>query len=358
MAEENVKLPASGRIFDPPPAATSEIPHAGGLPLKPGKLLRIDPGNLTDAERAALQNLPDYKEGDPVPENLAEIMSQIQADIDHPPPPVPEDTPRLKVPEAVDWSSLSEAKQKELREFLDKAKMADAEHKATLNVQGEGVREAISGENVRKIELDDDLTTRKEQQEDKQEDKQPPTGEGESFQYCQHCGWDLQVADIPDPDDAVRQAYLEALLGRKPFTQQTTLFDGYVSVRFRELEAYELDAAHQVAAEKIDAKAHGNPQLAFLEQLARYRVSLQIVRLQIGNNVHNMPPSLKDWAAGRDLTEEAAAVIDQVYSAVFEERLRHESVSRLVRIACDRFNRLVAKLEACAERENFWKPAL
>src|ERR1022692_3074292 len=100
-------LPRPARAASPRPAQpiSPGVGGVGRLPLQTGQLI------LTPGERKALES-QGWKDGDPLPANLARQIADVTEEAGTPRPPVPMDTPRVKVPDSVDISQLSLEKQK------------------------------------------------------------------------------------------------------------------------------------------------------------------------------------------------------------------------------------------------------
>ena len=257
------------------------------------------------------------------------------------------------MPKIKDISELSDDAKASLGEFVEQAKQVNAA-RAAQRIEGapDSVNAAVAGANV---EVIDDLSDGSSKREKPAEDDETGVAEADKLTHCPHCQWELRVQDIPDPSEDDRQAYLESLLGSKPFQREVSLLDGMGLVTFRELLHDELDAVYRAALAEVQKKSETYNEFNFMEVLGRYRAAAQLVRLQLGDNVEVMPPSLKQWVnpAPQDLRD----VVPKVYAKVFEEVLAKESLARIVRIEADRFNRLLAKLEANVHRPNFWNPA-
>ena len=147
----------------PPPPPSTGVP-----PLPPGELVKAT-GGYTDEELRTLQTIPGWTPEKGVPSNLPDVLEQVRAnvaeDMDHDnlAPPVDLDTPPLHVPKAVDISKLPPEERDRVlssiqaAEVLTQQKREQAANNVTnLAPNARGVNEAISGKNIRNIDLADD----------------------------------------------------------------------------------------------------------------------------------------------------------------------------------------------------------
>lgn len=187
---------------------------------------------------------------------------------------------------------------------------------------------------------------------------------------CPHCGWDMHVADVPEPPHSEKMAFLHTFLGGVPYVKEVKLFDGTVELTFRTLTVRELELVYRQAfRDKENGKFQGS-ELDYWTQLNRYRLVLQLQRYR-----HNAPGGFDhDLADGYSLEANPAAVgvwvtpeteagikagdtgLPAIDEYVTEKVLKTEAVFAVVNKACADFNRLAAKMEAMADNSDFWKP--
>lgn len=180
---------------------------------------------------------------------------------------------------------------------------------------------------------------------------------------CPHCGFDLSQDDIPEPGYLEKQAFLQAVLGERPFSQEYDLLGGEVKVTFRTLTTKEVDAIYtHVTWEKETGRVLS--ALDYFERINRHRMYLQLVQLDAGSNFrHELPDGLSKEtnphaSAFYDLPEPAHMYdrgLGYVEDFMVTEVLRTEMLLRAVHNKCNEFNRLVARLEALIDNSDFWK---
>jgi hypothetical protein len=326
----------------------------GQMPIPSGRM--ISAKNLSETELADLRQIPGWKPGDPIPAELAEMMSQINAerDLANLRPPVPEDTPPLTVAEPVEMSQLPPEKQAQLQAF-----MASAQQNAgkILDFDGgvsapPGVADAIAGRNV--LQLDDDRPAPPTEPPARRDDL--GLG-GLTITNCPHCNWQLDVADIQEPTALDRQAYLQAILGTKRFEKTYDLFGGHVQITLRELRPRDVDAIYLAASRLLTADDANDAMRAakFMEWVDRYRLALQMVRFRVGEQALNYPPTLEDWKSLD--TQDDAALVQVAADKIFTTAVTTESLGRALMATLSAFCQLVAKLEVSADRPDFWTAA-
>ena len=333
----------------------------------------------------------------PIPNNLAEWIERAKKEATDPslmPPPTDPATPPLKMPEVVDIKDLPEAKRQELEQVIKQAELQQqqmAREAATMPQQpAEGVAEAIRAAEggARKIEIDDDVSGKppqppqkpipdlskplkqqlKEKQEYQQaqeayaeamaqpqpqpkpEPKPEPTAEtAPERRQCPNCSWDLRSDDVIEITDQDRQNFLAATLGGKPFQKLFEMMGGQLQVTLRSLQYNEVDACYRQCYDDRTNNQISNAN-DFIEQLNRYRLCLQLVEVRSGEDLITFPESLTAWGGTGDY-QSLPGILDQV----FNDALRSETMMRMVTKCMAKFNRIIARLEANCDNENFWK---
>lgn len=186
---------------------------------------------------------------------------------------------------------------------------------------------------------------------------------------CSHCGWDQAISPIPEPERQDKIIFLQAVLGQKVFTKQFMLFGGNLRVTFRSLTVREIDALY---VETFKAQKAGviDNTTDYYEFLNRQRLYLQLthisanqsalhIALPDGYTKETHPAAESYWD---DFLQTENFQIDspnslmlRVQDYVLSHVLKTEHLQRTINHACGRFNRMVAKLEASVDNENFWK---
>lgn len=356
------------RVFTPladfpvPPPATPAAPDAPAVPGFQGQLPHrvaqvILPKVLAPHEKQILAQAG-WREGDPVPADLAQRLNpaqveQILASVapQNLEPPVPLDTPPMAIPPEQDYVQLPPAHRAEVEAALSQAKAVWAQQQAAPlpTLPQLQIQEEILVDDVAPAAAPAAPAAAPAQPSTTQPAEPPTaneTGQGAvlAITNCPHCHWDLSVQDIPDPDPETRQWYLQAVLGLVPFEKVYSLLGGRLEVTFRELQFAEVDAIYRQMTDDVKAGQVGT-EVDYMERNNRYRVATQLSRIWLGERGHEIPR----LGTGNWTLPSLEASVAQL--------LPNASLYRVVRLALVEFNRTVAKLEACAARENFWQAA-
>jgi len=181
------------------------------------------------------------------------------------------------------------------------------------------------------------------------------------LEFCPHCGWDLAMPDIPEPDDAAKQAFLVSILGHKPFIKTYDLMGGALSVTFRSLTSREIDQIYRQAYRERDRGELKNDADAW-ERINRLRLYLQLLQTRSNQASRDLPDGLSPATTPHATThwsDTAGASSGELFLTVENHVLNHvlttESIHRIVYQYLGQFNRLVSKMEAMTASPDFWK---
>lgn len=180
---------------------------------------------------------------------------------------------------------------------------------------------------------------------------------------CPHCGWTLSMPDIPEPAYHEKQAFLQAVLGQKPFIKQYELLGGALRVRFRTLATKEVDTIYrQVMLER--QKGLVSTVEDYWEKINRYRLYLQTCHLSSEHFQHDLPdgydretnPNAEGvWQFDPVEDDPRETGLPQIEQHFLRSVFTTEVIHRTINNQCSRFNRLVAKLEAMMDNSDFWR---
>lgn len=194
------------------------------------------------------------------------------------------------------------------------------------------------------------------------------TGAAAPMTECPHCQWSLASPDVVEPKYAEKMAFLQSMLGDKPFVQEAGLFGGQLVATFRTLTIGEMDVVYKQAYRDRNA-GRLDSEIDFWEMVNRYRLMLQLqsVRGAGGKLLHDLPDAYSlaanpNGTATWVTAEQADAMapdetgLPDIQTYLLDKVLKTETVFRIVNNACRQFNRLVSKLEAMADNSDFWQP--
>lgn len=366
-----------------PPGLRGNIPLPGGRPVT-----LLDPKFFTEVERSQLKKIG-WVEGQPIPSTLSSILKDVQTEAAREiaasklRPAVDPSTPPIAF-KPVPLEQLTPEQQAKIKRLMHdavtQAAQLDAAEQAPPPVPASEPAKTI--QEAKRYDIDPLPVERPAAPGNVEPAFEPPatnpkisdaiptdangiteTGiePGRSLLLrCPHCNWDLTVVDTPVPDAEDRVAYAEAVAGGTVFSKSYELFGGRVKLWFRELTTPEIDAIfRQVFAER-EAKKHAT-DMDLWERINRLRLCLQLARMTTDKgHDHEMPDGFTPrtnptatayWELPADVTDPLV----MVENWLMENVLTNASVYRLAARKAAEFNRLVARLEALNDDENFWK---
>lgn len=325
-------------------------------PLPIGKPVLIH--KPSPAEQEVLEQIG-WQPGQAVPENLAQLVEQLQQEAqaslapDALPPPVPLDTPALQIPAEQDLESLPPEKQAEIRGVLSGI-LAESQQQYVAQKQQQEemaglapeLQEAMRAADQDDVLVENDLPTT------------PPAAAASTAPpaisaptNCQNCGWELRQDKVAEVLEEDKLQFLQSLLGLQPFFKQYTLFGGRLQMIFRTLEPTEIELclreAQQLAAERAgnDLSLRSVIQIDLFQQL---RAGLQLVSLDGEQDLRvRLPRKWSDWQ--QQQVHSAHAVWQRVTTT-----LGAESLARLLLNTVGDFNNLVRRMEENAQNPDFW----
>lgn len=395
FAKKETKDDLLKRVTAPPPAKKPQTPQSakplpagvtGNPPLPTGRVVAgIAPSSLTPAERESLEAIG-WTDDVPIPSNAAELIQNAQAErlAEAVPMPVSPQHKPIKV-ETVDIGSLDAGKRNALMASLADAFEAEKQQKeaeieqrqrSAANMAAPGLADAQRAADVATARFTGEAEVVDDRQAPPESPKPAeasPTGANAGPSHCPHCSWDLGQPDVPEPEYSDKMAFLQCLIGQKPYVKAYPLLGGNVEVAFRTLTTREVDVVYKQAYADQSA-GRINTEVDFWERVNRYRLFLQMASYKAdGANgfSHDLPDgyskSTNTDAQGVWVTEaREAELFDETLGSgtgvtaiedwLISNVLKTEAVFRIVNNACNQFNRLVAKLEAMADNSDFWKP--
>lgn len=192
---------------------------------------------------------------------------------------------------------------------------------------------------------------------------EPDTGAEAPLANCPHCEWPLDQPQDAEPSYGEKQAFIQSVLGQKPFLKEYEMLGGQLRVQFRTLTTREVDTIYKQVGYEWE-KQPGWSRVDYWERINRYRLYLQTMALRSadGQIAHELPDGLNEEAnpnaeaywrlpAPEDVRATALPAIEDYFLA---EVFRSETVNRTVNNMCAQFNRLVGKLEGVIDNSDFW----
>jgi len=352
-----------GVPFPVPPAAGKRPPGVTGTPpMAAGQTVSR---NLTPRERRELEEAGVNTRG-PLPRNMAQIMEQLRSeqaaavDDSDLKPPVPLSTPpvTLKIEEPKTAAEKSRAEK-----LIEEAFRAEAESRQRLEIDAvrEGMSPSVAAAHQVASEFPAEVEIENDVDEIEAEDAASDTGL-ESRKSCPHCNWPLHLPDPVEPEYGEKMAFLHSMLGHKPYRRTIHLLGGQLRVTFRTLMTRELDVCYEQLSKDV-AKNKLMSQIDHMEQLSRYRLCLQLSRIETTEGVMiDLPEALNKEAVPNaqsvwevDEGDDDDTALPQIESYIMTNVLATESLVRVLGSECGHFNRYVAKMEAMVNNPDFWQ---
>jgi hypothetical protein len=340
----------------PPQAQPNGL--SGNPPIPVGEPMVIK--TLAPGEKEILE-AAGWKEGEPVPENLAAIAEAAKADAAntaHLPPPIDLTTPPLQMPPEQKLEELSPVDQAKYRSIMQDALAETKDVVATqeelsrsqVSGAGEGVNEAINaalqpGQDV-VIEDDTDSDTYAGTDVPK-----PNSDNKNKITLCPRCSWPIANEDPVAPTQQDIGDFLQSILGLKPFYKTYELFGGNLIVTIRSLTPSELDLCFRQLFTDTNLDRI-TTAMEEAERLARYRTCLQVQKVQGGEVNFEFPKTAEEWGLP---TVDGETVLPNIWDKYSEQVNKSEIIHRTIMSVVGEFNQLVAKLEANSRNPDFWK---
>jgi len=289
------------------------------------------------SEKAVLEKIG-WKEGDPIPQQLADVIDEIKAEVqeENLPPPVPLTTPPLQIPEIKTLDSLPADKRKEFENvfatMLAQAKDAMAQNEAAKKEAAEFfVENAAPGVNEAIAKARQATVGKLEKTTSEVETKQAP-------KHCEHCGWPYSEKSTVEPTEDDKDAFVQAILGGKAFQKSYSLYNGKLIFVLRTLTPAWIDEVF-AAVRKAATNSSVETIMEARELRARYMAVAMLVAVQRGNE-----------RFGCEVHAPIQERFDEIITSVLpsEVLLRH-----LIAVATE-FRQLVDKLEVNAQNPDFY----
>jgi hypothetical protein len=159
-------------------------------------------------------------------------------------------------------------------------------------------------------------------------------------------------------------AFIQAILGQKPFIRDYLLLGGKLRIRFRTLTVREIDTIYkQVLLEQ--ERGLVTTMEDYVERLSRYRLYLQTIQVVAAPSFqHDLPdgydqetnPHAEAFYKFEAPADPRETALPQIEDFMVTDVFRTEMIQRIAHNQMLRFNRLVAKLEALVDNSDFWQP--
>lgn len=385
----------------PPPAKLPPGVTGGNPPLPIGKAVRVASPRLTAFERQKL-GLIGWQEGMPIPPDAADQIAAAEEAMRQTtegplPPPVDPTTPPISL-KTIDVGDLPPAKQEQVHRELAQALSAGTAGRPTpketspireqLKTRGQAVEEAVPPApavaqkvmQAKPIAMEAEQPRRPATRTSIDPEYEPPppaavpepgasgdldkiadVGATAPLQFCPHCGWDLSIPEIVEPSHDEKMTFLASMLGGQTFSKTFNLLGGQLVIELRTLTTQEIDEIYRQAFRDRENGVIGT-DAEFWERVNRMRLYLQLLAFRSTTRNRDMPNGFTPesnpnahsfWEFPADTLRDQK--LPAVEKWLLTNVLTNESINRVLQIHCNRFNRLVSRLEAMVDNADFWK---
>jgi hypothetical protein len=145
-----------------------------------------------------------------------------------------------------------------------------------------------------------------------------------------------------------------AILGQQPYRKTYRVMNDQVVMTFRTLSPEEHDMCHRQVYLDFQKQETTGTLEGYWEGLTRYRLYLQVERVQLGeHNIHELPCNVKDWdVSSVDLAGDTPLVLIQRF--ILDNVLTTDLLHRITGKHCGMFNETVQHLEALVQDPDFY----
>lgn len=325
------------------------------MPLPVGGVMRVN--SLLPEEEAVLVPAG-WKAGDPIPENMADILADMSENVKSAVADEEEslefpEIPVLVMPDEVPLESLprehQEATQKAIAAALAGAKVAAAQRDEQSLLDRELQSGQIAGSVAAAVKAagsaGDDIPIVNDLEEPKHTES---VANGLPCRRCGHPAGQACEIEVTDQD---KFEFVQSMLGLQPFRKTVEILGGRLKLTIRTLTPEELELVwKQVYSDYRNGQLQN--QLDENERLRAYTTALRITAITGLAQRVTIPQTLAEWRTVVKATDESliAAIWKQ-----FRAIVPTESMYRLFTTAAADFTKLVLKLEANSTNPDFFK---
>lgn len=346
---------------------------------------------LPPQDRALLKSL-DWKEGEPIPADLPNILAGADAvsalvdeytsDDDRRIPQVAEQSVSLaevainslpaehreeveafmqdvqaelssapkKPKPAASPARVSPAVRERAKQALLRAKEQQARDVAAQQANREfagvdpGVRRVLENTEV----LQESPEEAEEPQEAAAEVKATDTGLSSAHTHCLRCGFPADKPDLVDVTESDKLLWLQSMVGDQPFRKTFSMYGGKVTVTMRLLTPSEQDMITAQQWRDLAEERYAKPD--YIQFQERYIVALSLVAVRVNDDDYQFPESAEGWQ-----TDDEKDRVRNIYQYVYtgDGPLKSTPLARIVSQSLRDFFALTNKLEAMAYAADF-----
>jgi hypothetical protein len=346
---------------------------------------------LPPQDRALLKSL-DWKEGDPIPSDLPEILAgtaavnalvdEYTSDDDRRIPQIAEQSVNLT---EVALNSLPAEHREEVEAFMqdvqtelsgdakkpkpvispprvspsvrEQAKQAllRAKSQQTRDIAAQQANSEFAGVDpgVRRVlenteVLQESPDEPEEPQEAAAQPKAADTGLSSAHTHCLRCGFPADKPDLVDVTESDKLSWLQSMVGDQPFRKTFSMYGGRVTVTLRLLTPSEQDMITAQQWRDLAEERYAKPD--YIQFQERYIIAMSLVAVRINDDDYQFPERAEGWQVD-DEKDRVRSIYQYVYAG--EGPLKSTPLARIVSQSLRDFFALTNKLEAMAYAADF-----
>jgi len=356
--------PAAASPGPPPPQDHTKIIEkmTGGMPLSQGALYSAS--GQSEYTKRQLEAVG-WQEGDPIPEELPQVIKEIQEEIADDFAKAKKDMANLAVTKGpqkvVDIKDMPEEYQREIAELLAEHKKHVAEQQAGGGPEispaaSDSVKQAIAGAHEATKVMEEMRTARQAAAAEAPPvaSVAPSAGAADGSHTCPKCGWDQRLTVEVTPTEQDKDHFIAGMLAPNGRLQKTyDILGGRLHITYRGLTAAETRMLfEQLGYDVRNGAIEGDGE--YLLKLQGYRLALGLARIESETEVLVKIPPVNEipyTPPGPD--EPKRTPLADLYDWLISDGITNESLLRLSAKYHRDFQRIVEALEAKAGSSDF-----
>jgi len=340
------------------PGFTGTLPlPTSGIPIASTDI------HLTEGEKKTLKAIG-WNEGDPIPSNLANNLSdaiaqaKAEMETDYQQTMAANlNRPVFKPPKEIAFEDLPPERQKEIADRINNARLLTPQQDDSNYIEivdsrtgkPKKVVDAATLPTIADIRRISGISGAPVQEA--MPSPEPEVVSEVKITQCKHCGFPVDQEDVI-VNDRDKYNFLQAVLGGTRFYKEFALFDGNLKITYRTLTTPETDLVfRQMALEMKDNTIESSAD--YWLKLMTYRLALAVERIETPSGGPILIPELKEFKV--DFDPVLKTPIPKITEHVMSEIAPQETIRRILVNQLAHFQRTVEHLEARMNDSDFWK---
>lgn len=183
----------------------------------------------------------------------------------------------------------------------------------------------------------------------------------DSIRICPNCDHDRKISIEIKPSIEDKKNYLLCMLSRQMFRKRFKVFNDKITIEFRELKQYEVDACEKELRKTIKpGPTAQRDQFFSLEALRRFLMSLSLYAIYsteegIENAIYLQPNEWKNITVENTLTGASRQIYFQELIDKVTEQLGGQGLFTVVTRLFSQFSSIASNLALHNDQPDFWK---